>query len=767
VVCVLAGALAAGLPRVAAAQQPVDRTTVTMDRLFGSRDFYGGPEPTISWGPRGDRYTSLEPGARDVSDIVRYSAATGQREVVASASRLIPRGDSVPLDVEDVRWSSDGARLLLFTNSARVWRENTRGDYWVLDVATGALAKLGGPEAPPSSLMFAKFSPDGGRVAYVRAHNLYVEDLATHRITALTTDGSTTTINGTFDWVYEEELNDRDGFRWSPDGTRIAYWQLDASGVHDFDLIDDTDSLYSFVEPVQFPKAGTTNSAARVGVVSAAGGPTTWIAIPGAPRDFYIPRMEWAPGSDAVVVQHLNRLQNTDDLLLGDARSGAVTTVLSEHDSAWVDVVDDLHWIDHGRRLTWVSERDGWRRLYVVGRDGRGLQPISPAGVDLANPESAFGHGFVAGIDTIGGWAYYTASPTAATQLYLYRVRLDGRGAAERLTPANETGVHGYVLSPDAKWAVHRWSSFGVPGVTEIVSLPAHRVVRTIHDGASVAASLAAVRRGPVEFLSVDNGHGVPLDAWMMLPPAFDSTRKYPILFTVYGGPAEQTVLDQWGGYEYLMNLMLTEEGYIVASVDNRGTPAPKGRAFRKAIYKRMGVIETEDQVAVARAILRRPFADATRVGVWGWSNGGTMTLNLLFRAADVYRMGMAVAPVTDQRFYDSIYSERYLGLPEDNADAYRAASPIAYVDGLRGDLLLVHGSGDDNVHYQNSETLINALVAANKPFQMMDYPNRSHCICEGRGTSRHVYSLLWRYLHEHLPAGPLPARGGAASSGP
>jgi dipeptidyl-peptidase-4 len=756
-------AAAATATTLSAQQSPptFDPSRVTMERLFQTRDFYGGAEAPVRWMRHGAAYTTIESSA-----IVRYDAATGARTVVVPAAKLTVPGDSAPMDLDDFSWSADGRKALLFTNTARVWRENTRGDYWVYDVAAGTLTKLGGTDAAPSSLMFAKFSPDGARVAYVRAHNLYVEDLATHAITPLTTDGSVTTINGTFDWVYEEELNDRDGFRWSPDGTAIAYWQLDASGVRDYDLINDTDSLYSFPQPVQFPKAGTTNSAARVGVVSARGGATTWMAVPGDARNNYIPRMEWADRSDALVIQHLNRLQNTNDLLYADAKTGAVRTLLTERDTtAWVDVVDDLRWVDHGKKFTWVSDRDGWRRLYVVPREGGAARAITPAGADIANPESAFGAPFTAGVDTVGGWIYYLASPTNPTQLYLYRVRLDGTGAAERVTPATQSGVHGYRLSPDARYAVHTWSSFGVPGVTEVVALPSHKVVRTIRDQAEVAANVRALARSPVEFFTVDNGGGVKLRAWMMKPPDFDSTKKYPILFTVYGGPAQQTVLDQWGGYEYLMNVMLSEQGYIVASVDNRGTPAPLGRAWRKAIYKKVSVVETADQAAALKAIVQRPYADASRVGIWGWSNGGTMTLNMLFRQPSLYRMGMAVAPVTDFRFYDTIYSERYLGLPQDEAAAYAAASPITFADGLKGDLLLVHGSGDDNVHFQNSEALINALVAADKPFTMMDYPGRSHCICEGRGTSRHVYSLLWSYLHEHLPAGPAGAASAAASA--
>ncbi len=740
--------------------QSPDPSRITLDRIFTTPDFQEDQLGSIHWFPgTSGAYTALEPatdGTRG-ADIVRHDAASGTRTVLIPAAKLTPAGASEPIDVENYFWSPDGSRALLFANSRRVWRENTRGDYWVYDRTTGTLKQLGG-DAPPSSLMFAKFAPDGRRVAFVREHNLYIEDLASGQITRLTSDGSPTVINGTFDWVYEEELNLRDGFRWSPDGRQIAYWQLDASGVRDFDLIDDTDSLYSFVKPVQYPKAGTTNSAGRVGVVPATGGTTRWFAVPGDPRNTYIARMSWAANSREIVLQHLNRLQDTLVVMAGDAQTGAVHPVLTEQDSAWVDVDDEVHWVNGGRQFVWVSERDGWRHAYLVSRDGRETKLLTPGAFDLTEPNSPFGSPFIQAIDTARGLVYYLASPDNATQVYLYRSRLDGTGRPERVTPAGERGVHHYDISPDARWAIHTWSTFDTPPTTELIRLPAHTTVRTLVDNAHLKSTVSALAREPVEFTRLDGSRGgepgLSFDAWIMRPPAFDSTKRYPVFFTVYGGPAQATVLDEWNSFSYLLNVMFAQQGYIVASVDNRGTPAPRGRAWRKALYKQIGVVDTRDQTAAARALLQRSYADATRVGVWGWSNGGTMTLDLLFHSPSVYTMGMAVAPVTEQEYYDTIYSERYMGLPADNADAYRRASPITYADSLRGRLLVVHGSGDDNVHYQNTEALINALVAANKPFTMMDYPNRSHCICEGHNTSRHLLELLQRFLGENLPAG-------------
>ena len=740
--------------RALAGQSP-DSSLLTLDRLFDSDEFAPDFLGAVRWIEGAAAYTKLEPDSATPPGraLVRYDAASGRREVWVPAARLRPPGDSLPLVVEDYALSPDRKQLLLFTNSRKVWRQNTRGDFWTLDLATWRLRQLGGPAAAPSTLMFAKFSPDGQRVAYVREHDLYVEQVSDGRVTRLTRDGSRSIINGTFDWVYEEELNLRDGFRWSPDGRRIAFWQLDASGIRDFDLINDTDSLYSFVIPVQYPKAGTTNSAARAGVVSSDGGEPVWLDVPGDPRNNYIARLEWAAGSDELVLEHMNRAQNTIDVLLGDARTGRTRRVLSERDSAWVDVVDDLRWVDGGKRFTWVSERDGWRHLYLVSRDGGRTRLVTPGAFDLHNPQSAFGAAYVVGVDSAAGWVYYTASPDDATELYLFRTRLDGKGRQERITPRDQPGYHSYKISGDGRWAFHTYSRLGTPPVVDVIRLPRHERARTVVANERLRGAVARLRRGTAEFVKVDAGDGLRLDGWIMKPPGFDSTKRYPLLYLVYGEPAGQTALDQWDG-DYPWYVMLTQRGYVVASLDNRGTPAPRGRAFRKAIYKKVGLVNSADQAAAARTMRRWAWVDSTRVGVWGWSGGGSTTLNLMFRYPELYQTGMSVAPVPDERLYDTIYQERYMGLPQENEEAYREGSPLFFADRLRGNLLVVHGSGDDNVHFQGTERLVNALVAANRPFTLMVYPNRTHCICEGDGTDLHLRSLLTRYLEQNLPAG-------------
>ncbi len=732
--------------------QATDPSLLTIERVYASGDFrpeFFGP---ARWLAGGAAYTTLEQSreGKGGQDLVRYDVASGARTVLVPAPRLIPRGDSVPLTVEDYVWSADERQLLVFTNSAPVWRQNTRGDYWALDLRTWRLRKLGGPRARPSTLMFAKFSPEGGRVAYVRENNLYVEHLATGRVVQLTRDGSRTIINGTFDWVYEEELDLRDGWRWSPDGRSIAFWQLNADSVRNFTLINNTDSTYAQAIEIQYPKAGESNSAARVGVVPAAGGPTTWFRVPGDPRNHYLARMEWAAGSDEVIIQQLNRLQNTDIVYLGARRDGSVRQVLEERDSAWVDFPDETPWLDGGRSFLWESERDGWRHVYRVARDDARLTPLTPGEYDVAGQ---------AAVDTSGGWLYYIASPGNPTQRYLYRTRLDGGGEAERLTPADQAGSHSYNIAPDARVAFHTWSRFGAPPVTELVTLPEHRPLRTLVANAQLRERVAALRKGPAEFFQVDIGDGVRLNGWMMKPVDFDPARKYPVFFSNYGGPGSQTVLDSWGGTNYLWNLLLTQKGYIVASIDNRGT-GMRGRAWRKIVYRQLGVIETQDQAAAARAMGRWAFVDSTRMGVFGWSYGGFMSLNGLFQAPDVYRMAVAVAPVTHWKFYDNIYTERYNGLPQDNPAGYDKGSPLSYVDRMRGRLLLVHGTGDDNVHYQNSENLLNRLVAANKTFDFMAYPNRNHGIFGGN-TTLHLRTLITNFIDETLgPPRSLPPGG-------
>ena len=729
--------------------QPVDRAQALydqIDRIFQKKEYDAPRFGPARWLPTGNAYAIVEPVAAPATgrEIVRYDAATGARSIVVAASALVPPGGKAPLDISDYAWSSDGARLLIFTNTRKVWRQNTRGDYWVLTVKGGALRKLGG-DAPEASLMFAKFSPEGTRVAYVRGNNIQVERVDDSRITQLTSDGSETTINGTSDWVYEEELGVRDAFRWSPDGRSIAYWQFDTTGVGIFSIINTTDSIYPAITRIPYPKAGTANSSVRVGVVGADGGATRWMVTPRDPRDSYIARMEWVDNA-TVAMQQLNRLQNKNDLLMGEVTTGEVRRVFRDESKTWVDL-EDVKWIDGGKAFLWISERDGWRQVFRVPREGGEPRLVTKFEADVIA---------ITGVDEPLGWLYFTASPGNATQGYLYRSRLDGGGPPERVTPAEQPGSHSYNLAPGGKMAFHTYSRFDQPPVMTLVSLPVHTTLRPLTDVSALTAKVAPLVAPPVEFFTVDIGEGVSLDGWMLKPKAFDPSRRYPVIVNVYGEPAAQTVNDRWGGGGMLFHRALAEAGYLVVSFDNRGTPAPKGAPWRKIVYGTVGDLSSRDQAAAVRALAaKRSYIDPARVGIWGWSGGGSNTLNAMFRFPDVFRVGVSVAPVPDQRLYDTIYQERYMGLPQDNVEGYRIGSPINFAEGLKGNLLIVHGSGDDNVHYQGTERLVNRLIELGKPFDAMVYPNRTHSISEGPGTTPHIYKLIARYFLDHLPPGP------------
>lgn len=384
--------------------------------------------------------------------------------------------------------------------------------------------------------------------------------------------------------------------------------------------------------------------------------------------------------------------------------------------------------------------------MYRVPRQGGDATSITRFDADVTD---------VLGTDEEEGWLYFLASPSDATERYLYRSKLDGSGRPERVTPQDQPGTHSYDLAPGGGFAFHTWSRFDVAPVISLVQLPEHRRLRSLADSSALMATLAPILKPPVEFFTVDVGGGIQLDAWMLKPASFDPSRKYPVLVYVYGEPAGQTVLNRWIGDLRLFFRAMANAGYVVVSFDNRGTPAPRGAAWRKVVYGSVGDLSSREQAAAIRALAaRHAFVDADRIGIWGWSGGGTNTLNAMFRFPDLYKVGVAIAPVPDQRLYDTIYQERYMGLPQENAEGYRIGSAINFAEGLKGKLLVLHGTGDDNVHYQGTERLVNRLIELGKPVDMMVYPNRTHAIREGEGTTPHVYHRIARHFLEHLPAG-------------
>ncbi|MEP6845153.1 MAG: S9 family peptidase [Panacibacter sp.] len=702
------------------------------------------PPKGIHWTKDGSGYYES-----DGSAIVLHSLPGDIKKPVVAKSKLIPAGSSAALKVRNFFFSQDGKKVLIYTNSERVWRYDTKGDYWVLDLASNKLAQIG-KSLPVSSLMFAKFSPDASQVAYVSAHNIYVEDVTTNKITQLTKDGTDRLINGTFDWAYEEEFGCIDGFRWSPDGKSIAYWQIDATRIRNFLMINNTDSIYSYTIPVEYPKVGESPSACKIAVIDLASQKTTWMNVPGDAQQHYIPRMEWAANSTELILQQLNRKQNESKIMLCNAKSGDTKEIYSESDKAWIDIKERWNdgdpagweWLNDGKSFLWVSEKDGWRHIYIVSRDGKKETLVTKGDYDIIT---------IKAIDDKSGFVYFMASPGNATQQYLYRTKLDGTGEKQLLSPGVQAGTHEYDVSPNGAFAEHKFSNANFEGFKEWVSLPAHQSL----DGGSNKYDSSLVPQN-VKFFQVTTEDNVTLDGWIVKPTNFDSTKKYPVVFFVYTEPASQTVTDSWGAADdFLYAGDMPGDGYIYISLDGRGTPAPKGTAWRKAIYRKVGMVNIQDQAMAAKKILQLPYMDTSRVAVWGWSGGASTTLNLLFRYPEIYKTGIAVAAVANQLTYDNIYQERYMGVPQENKEDFITGSPITYAKNLQGHLLYIHGTGDDNVHYQNAEMLINELVKYNKQFQLMIYPNRSHGLSEGEGTFRHLATLYTTFLQTWCPPGP------------
>jgi dipeptidyl-peptidase-4 len=697
----------------------------------------------LRWMKDNKSYSTLEFNASAKgNDIVRYNVESGTKSVLVNAGQLLPQGAAKPLDIDEYTWSEDNKRLLLFTNTQKVWRYNTRGDYWVLNLTNGKLKQLG-KGLEEATLMFAKFSPDGGRVAYVSKLNIFVEDIATGKITQLTKDGGGNIINGTFDWVYEEELDCRDGFRWSPDGKNIAYWQSDTKGVGTFYMINNVDSNYSVPIPLPYPKVGTANSAVKVGVISASGGQTKWFKVPGDPRNNYLARMDYIPGSDEVMIQQLNRLQNTNTVWVGNTKTMTLKNILTDKDEAFLDVHDNIVWLDNNQAFTWTSEKDGWLHLYKVSRDGKQMQLITKGNFDVVNINC---------IDPAGGYVYYIASPENFTQRYLYRSRLDGTGEAERVSPTNMAGQHSYLISADAKYAIHSFENATTPRRISLINLTNHSEIKLMEDNAALKNKINELGLRSKEFFKVDIGD-VVLDAWMIKPKDFDPQKKYPVIFHVYGEPAGSTVQDNWGTGDNLWHQYLANElGCVVISIDNRGTKVPRGRAFRKCIYRQIGLLAADDQAAAAKKIVALyPFIDSAHTGIWGWSGGGQMSLHCIFRHGDVFKSAIAIAFVAHQALYDNIYQERYMGLPNDNVDGYREGSPVTHAKKLQGNLMIMHGTGDDNVHYQNFELLVNELIKHNKLFSMMSYPMRDHGIYQGENTTLQMRRTMEQFWKRNL----------------
>ena len=694
------------------------------------------------------------------NNIVLVSTRGKKDKVILSSSQVNN------LEIESFSFSQSKNKILIFTQSVKVWRYNTRGDYWVYDFKKNEIQKLG-RNMSSSSLMFAKFSPNERFVAYVSKEksesgirssstsvNIYLESLDDRSIKKLTSsNGTKKLINGTFDWVYEEEFGCRDGFIFNEDGTRIAFWQIDANQVRDFYMINNTDSIYSYTIPVEYPKVGEDLTPARIGVINLSNEEITWMKIPGEENKFYLPRMTWMPGRNDLMIQQLNRKQNHSKIYIANANDGSTELLMEEKDEAWVDlrsswpyqVQAGWKFINNGKEFLYTTEKDGWSHIYRFDITNKTEYLVTKGNYDVVKPLA---------YDEKNESVYFIASPENPTERYLYKTSAKGDGKLIRVTPDILEGSHNYQISTKAKYAFHSFSNYFTRPMQAIVSLPNHKFINE-NQNMIEKYDLEKKKDHPLEFFEITTVDDVTMEGWIVKPKNLDKTKKYPVLFYFYSEPAGQTGVNRYGaGNNGLYDGNLGEDGYVYVTFDGRGTPSPKGRAWRKAIYRNIGRINVRDMAMGAKAVFEKyEFIDTSRVAVHGWSGGGTATLNCLFQYPEIFHTGIAVAAVANQLTYDNIYQERYMGDPKESYQDYVDGSPIKYAKNLEGNLLYIHGTGDDNVHYQNAEMLANELIKHKKIFYMLSYPNRSHGIRED-GAYPHVRLMFTDFLRKNCPPG-------------
>ena len=694
------------------------------------------------------------------NNIVLVSTRGKEDKVILSSSQVNN------LEIESFSFSQSKNKILIFTQSVKVWRYNTRGDYWVYDFKKNEIQKLG-RNMSGSSLMFAKFSPNERFVAYVSKEksesgirnsstsvNIYLESLDDRTIKKLTSsNGTKKLINGTFDWVYEEEFGCRDGFIFNEDGTRIAFWQIDANQVRDFYMINNTDSIYSYTIPVEYPKVGEDLTPARIGVINLTNEEITWMKIPGEQNKFYLPRMTWMPGRNDLMIQQLNRKQNHSKIYIANANNGSTELLMEEKDDAWVDlrsswpyqVQAGWKFINNGKEFLYTTEKDGWSHIYRFDITNKTEYLVTKGNYDVVKPLA---------YDEKNENVYFIASPENPTERYLYKTSAKGDGKLIRVTPDILEGSHNYQISTKAKYAFHSFSNYFTRPMQAIVSLPNHKFINE-NQNMIEKYELEKKKDHPLEFFEITTVDGVTMEGWIVKPKNLDKNKKYPVLFYFYSEPAGQTGVNRYGaGNNGLYDGNLGEDGYVYVTFDGRGTPSPKGRAWRKAIYRNIGRINVRDMAMGAKAVFEKyEFIDTSRVAVHGWSGGGTATLNCLFQYPEIFHTGIAVAAVANQLTYDNIYQERYMGDPKESYQDYVDGSPIKYAKNLEGNLLYIHGTGDDNVHYQNAEMLANELIKHKKIFYMLSYPNRSHGIRED-GAYPHVRLMFTDFLRKNCPPG-------------
>ena len=724
-----------------------DRPRLTLEDIHYSSKFSGDSFRGGQWAADGPVVNYIE-SSNGHSDVVAYNLETEARSIVIDGSKLVAADTGELINIESYQMSPNGDKVLLYTDSERVWRQRTKGYYYILDLSTGSVRGLS-PRGKGFQ-MFAKFSPGGDWVGFVRDRNIFLVDLNRGTETQLTLDGSEgAIINGTFDWVYEEEFGLRDGWNWSPDGSTIAFYKLDESATRDFFMTDNR-SQYPQKEEFRYPKAGEANSEIRIGLISTESGNIRYLDTDtwneGGDETEYIAGLGWTPeldGQHYVWMFRLNRDQNKLDLLYADPQTGESKVIIHEEEPTWIDVESTkLTYLDDGERMVWRSEVDGYDRLYLYQNNGTLIRTITSGDYDVTRFH---------GIDESTGTAFFSAALESPLTRDLYRISIDSDELPVRITDGD--GRHSVSMSQDLRYFIDRYSNSTTPTTVNLFAANGTHI-KTLESNTNLINLLATYRLPRQEFMTVPAADGTDLNAYIIKPTYFDETKSYPLLMYVYGGPGSQTVTNSWGGSRYLWHAYLAEEhGVLVASVDNRGTGS-RGKAFKSATYKRLGELEAEDQIAAAKHFGSMPFVDEARIGIWGWSYGGYMTLMSMLtgNGPETFKTGISVAPVTDWRQYDTIYTERYMSTPQRNEEGYTISAPQEYADNMQDKqkLLIVHGDFDDNVHFQNAVQMADKLQQANKQFDFMMYPGKNHGIFGGK-TRLHLHTMMTRYILDNL----------------
>ena len=700
---------------------------ISLEDIFKNRNFASKGVSGLNSMKDGEHYSQVKKDSLNV-----YEYATGNlTQTLVTSKNLMPAGDTTPVSMGSYSFSTDEKKILFSKDEEPIYRHSSKANYYFYDLTTGKLTLL----SKAGKQRLATFSPDGTKIAFVRDNNLFMVDLPTGKEKQITTDGKINEIiNGATDWVYEEEFGFSQAFFWSPDSKKIAYYRFDESNVKEYQLTNYGD-LYPEQYKYKYPKAGEDNSKISIFIWNVDSGKSTPVDI-GQEQDIYIPRVKWTEALGVLAFYRLNRHQNKLELLLSDAVTGVSHVIYTEENKTYIEINDHWHFMKNNSGFILTSEKDGYRHIYIYSMEGKLIRQLTSGKWEVTD---------IAGIDELNNKLYFVSTEVSPLERTVYSIGLDG---SNKTCLVSKKGYNIPDFSSKCIYFINRWSDINTPSVIT-VNKPDGSEIRTLQDNAKLKETLRDYGFGKAEFFTFTTSDGIELNGWMLKPPDFDPLKKYPVLFTIYGGPGSQTVMNLWGMVSS-WNQLLAQNGIILVSLDNRGTGA-RGEEFKKCTYLQLGKYETLDQIDAAKYLGALSYVDKDRIGMWGWSFGGYMTLSCLTIGADYFKMGVAVAPVTNWKYYDNIYTERFMQTPKENPGGYESNSPINHAGEMKGKLLIIHGMADDNVHTQNSIDFITALVAANKQFDMQFYPNSNHGIYAGKNTTFHLYTRMTDYILRNL----------------